>query len=377
MTAITGTDLAKAIEQFTEQQTAQAQEAYSLLIAKLVSEFTLKYEVPVQSGAVSAISRLIKSIDDDSVRQIRALSEALLRAEEVTLRKELLELQSQLSPASSQTHQVKTRSAFITTILRPFDFKYAKRWLEERKDIDTREIREQIENLERRSLESPSDLFRWTSEVLELFNKVVVFRGEEADQYYLRPAGTISPKSARTYEQAWSTFIGMSLAKVFDQAVALKRRGTDDRTLYSMGSPSGKMQVQNKRRSSAKIEVGLSQSPPEEIIISHELNSPVRAMPPRVASVRSKSAWIKVDLASLIEPTAQASRKWDSRNSFYESLDSWISSLGEIWGPASFEMTAKISVKTDDGDSELTIPNVSIDDAERRISQTVELLQRT
>jgi len=390
MTTITGTDLAKAIEQFTEQQTAQAQEAYGLLIARLISAFTHKYEVPVQSGAVSAISRLIKRIDEDSVRQIRAMSEPLLRADESALREDLLELQSQLSPASAQTHQVKTRTAFINTILRPFDYKYAKRWLEERKDINTRETREQIENLERRSLESPSDIFRWTSDVLDLFNKVVIFWGEEANQYYLRPAGTISPKSGRTYEQAWSAFIDRHLDQVIDLAVETKRRAEEGETHYSMAPPSDWEQGFSQAAPPMEREQGLGQAVPEqlftalsepvaneEIMTSYELNSSSRAKAPRASSPRAKSSWIKVDLASLIEPTAQASRKWESRNSFYESLDSWISSLEEIWGPASFEMSAKISVKTGDGESELTIPNVTIDDAERRISQTVDLLQRT
>lgn len=389
MTTINGSDLAKAIEQFTEQQTAQAQEAYSLLIAKLVSAFTRKYEVPVQSGAVSAISRLIKRIDDDSVRQIRAMSEPLLRADEQTLREELLELQTQLLPANSQTHQVKTRSAFINTILRPFDYKYAKRWLEERKDIDTRFTREQIENLERRSLESPSEVFRWTNEVLELFHNVVVFRGEEADQYYLRPAGTISPKSARTYEQAWSTFTDVHLAAVFDLALQTKRNLEEGVMHFSMGPPSDWEPGLGQSAPSADEEISFGQAVPEQVfaafsetlsseklLVSDEKLTPSKFTSIRASSSRAKSSWIKVELASLIEPTAQASRKWDSKNSFYESIYSWISSLEEIWGPASLEMSAKISVKTTDGESELTIPNVSGDDAETRISQTVDLLQR-
>lgn len=376
MSPINGSDLAKAIEQFTEQQTAQAQEAYGFLIAKLVSAFTMKYSVPVQGTAVSAISRLIKRIDDDSLRQIRAMSEPLLRADETALREDLLELQAQLLPASSQTHQVKTRSAFISTILRPFDYKYAKRWLEERQDMNSGEIRNQIENLERRELESPADLFRWTKEVIELFNNVVVFKGEEANQYYLRPAGTISPKSARTYEQAWSTFIDLHLSQVFDIAVETKRHKNEVMVDLSTSSPS----IREQGLGQALPERTLTRVPEptadQEILMSYEIKTPRKAEPLKVSSPRVKTSWIKVELSSIIEATAQASRKWESRTSFYESLDSWISSLEEIWGTASLELTAKILVKTLDGESELTIPSLSIDDAEKRISQTVELLQR-
>jgi hypothetical protein len=389
MKKITGADFAKAIEQFTEQQTAKAQEAYSFRIASLIGPFTLKYSVPVQTGAVSAISRLIKRIDEDSVRQIRAMSEPLLRVDELSLRSELEEIQSQLLPLGAQTHQVKTRAAFINTVIRPFDSKYATRWLAERKDLNIDSARERIQDLEARVLAAPKDLHRWADDVMSLFNDLVIYWGEEADQYYLRPAGTISPKSSRTYVQAWVAFI----EKFGDQILDLAVTGTSDQmvgTYYSMGPPDDWEPSFNQSAPPADREIGLGQSVPEkvfaslsepiasdEVIMSYELNSPSRSRPPRVSSPRAKSSWIKVDLTSVIEPTAQASRKWDSRTSFYESLDSWISSLEEIWGSASLELTAKILVKTSDGESDLTIPTLSIDDAEKRISQTVELLQRS
>jgi hypothetical protein len=389
MKKITGADFAKAIEQFTEQQTAKAQEAYSFRIASLIGPFTLKYSVPVQTGAVSAISRLIKRIDEDSVRQIRAMSEPLLRVDELSLRSELEEIQSQLLPLGAQTHQVKTRAAFINTVIRPFDSKYATRWLAERKDLNIDSARERIQDLESRVLAGPKDLHRWADDVLSLFNDLVIYWGEEADQYYLRPAGTISPKSSRTYLQAWVAFIEKFGEQVLDLAVA----GTRDEmveTHYSMGSPDDWESGFSQSAAPVKKEIGLGQALPEamiasiseppaneQIIMNYELQSSNRARPPKASSPRAKSSWIKVDLNSLIEPTAQASRKWESRISFYESLDSWLSSLEEIWGPASSELTAKILVKTLDGESELTIPNVAIEDAEERISKTVDLLQRT
>lgn len=389
MKKITGADFATAIEQFTEQQTAKAQQAYGFSIASLVGPFTIKYEVPIQTGAVSAISRLIKRIDEDSVRQIRAMSEPLLRVDELALRGELKELQSQLLPMGAQTHQVKTRAAFINTVIRPFDAKYAARWLAERKDINVDSARERIQDLEARLLSTPKDLHRWADDVMSLFNDLVIYWGEEADQYYLRPAGTISPKSSRTYVQAWVAFI----EKFGDQVLDLAATGTSDQiveTHYSMGPPDDWEPGFSQSAPPADREIGLGQSVPEKayaslsepiasekIIVAYESNSSTRSKTSRSLASRGTSSWIKVDLSSLIEPTAQASRKWDSRISFYESLDSWISSLEEIWGTASLELTAKILVKTSDGESELTIPNVAIEDAEERISKTVDLLQRT
>jgi hypothetical protein len=374
MKKLTGTDFAKAIEQLTALQTSQAQEAYSLLIARLLGAFTIKYEIPVQSGAVSAISRILKRLDDDGIRQIRAMSDTLLKVDDQALREELLELQVQLLPMSAQTHQVKTRSAFISTVLRPFDFKYSKRWLSERKDIDIDSARRRIEDLERRELSTTDAILRWADEVLALFNDLVIFWGEEADQYYLRPAGTISPKSSRTYAQAWTTFINNFADQALDMALSDSSLQNADQTLYSMGVPDN-------------FEVGLSQSVPDDLE-SLKLNYLVsdsrqnfesitakKSREQKVSAPRSRSAWIKVLLESRLDSTAQATRKWDNQTAFHESLNGWLNSVEEIWGPAAKEMSAKVSVKTSDGEAELTIPNVNTSDALKRIIKTAELLQ--
>lgn len=373
MKTTTGADYAKAIEQFTAQQTAKAQESYSFLIARLVGAFTVKYQIPVQSGAVSAISRILKKLDDESIRQVRAMSDALLQVEDKELLAELEELQAQLLPMSAQTHQVKTRAAFIGTVLRPFDLKYAKRWLTERKDINLASARERIEDLERRKLSSPSDIHRWADDVLTLFNDIVIYWGEEADQYYLRPAGTISPKSSRTYTQAWIAFIEKFGDQVLDDAIS--GPGEDEAKHFSMGLP-------------ADFEQGLGQSLPDDMfsnasnmIYASDLRATYASKNPRrmktdaMSAPRAKAAWVKVLLESRADATAQASRKWDSQKTFQESLEAWLNSVGEIWGPVARELSVKVSVKTRDGEAELTIPSVSITEAERKIIQTAELLQ--
>jgi len=374
MKKLTGTDFAKAIEHLTALQTSQAQETYSLLIAKLLGAFTIKYEVPVQSGAVSAISRILKRLDDEGIRQVRAMSDSLLKVDDHTLREELLELQAQLLPMSAQTHQVKTRSAFINTVLRPFDYKYSKRWLSERKDIDIDSARRRIEDLERRELSTTDGILRWADEVLALFNDLVIFWGEEADQYYLRPAGTISPKSSRTYAQAWTTFINNFADQALDLALSDYSNQNSGQTLYSMGRPE-------------TFEIGLGQSVPEEtesLKLNYLVNdsrqnfesvTAKRSREQKSSAPRSRSAWIKVLLESRLDATAQATRKWDSQNAFYESLNGWLNSVEEIWGPAAKEMSAKVSVKTIDGEAELTIPNVNTSDALHRIIKTADLLQ--
>jgi hypothetical protein len=373
MKTIYGEDYAKAIEEFTSQQAAKAQESYSLLVAKLVGAFTIKYQVPVQSGAVSAISRIIKNLDNDGIRQIRAMSDALLQVDEKTLWAELEELQVQLLHVSAQAHQLKTKSAFISTVLRPFDIKFSKRWLSERKDIDEAEARKRIEDVERRRLESAGAISQWADDVLALFNYLVIYKGEEADQYYLRPAGTISPKSSRTYVQAWTAFIDKFADQVLEKII--------------LGQSAVKGQSLNAMRPPDNLEQGLGQSVPDDMVTTLDAMvfadskldvepKPAERMKTHAMSApRAKSAWVKVLLESRADATAQASRKWDSQTTFQESLEAWLNSVGEIWGPVAGELSVKVSVKTRDGEAELTIPNVSITEAERKIIQTAALLQ--
>ena len=375
MKTTTGEDFAKAIEQFTAQQTAQAQSSYSMLIARLVGAFTIKYEIPVQSGAVSAISRIIKRLDDDGIRQIRAMSDALLQVEDGELRAELEELKAQLLPMSAQTHQVQTRSAFINTVLRPFDFKYAKRWLADRRDINTDSARERIEDLERRKLGTTVEVSRWADDVLSLFNDLVIYWGDEADQYYLRPAGTISPKSSRTYVQAWISFIDKFGDQVLESAIS-GPSDDESKTLYSMGLP-------------ADYEVGLGQSLPsdtfsslnamvseESLMLSdREARTSRRMRTDSISAPRSKASWVKVVIESRQDASAQASRKWDSQKTFQESLGTWLNSVGKIWGPVVQELSINVSVKTKDGETELTIPAVKIHEAEEIVIQAAQLLQ--
>ncbi len=375
MKTTTGEDFAKAIEQFTAQQTSQAQSSYSMLIARLVGAFTVKYQIPVQSGAVSAISRILKKLDDEGIRQVRAMSDALLQVEDKELLAELEELQAQLLPMSAQTHQVKTRSAFINTVLRPFDFKYAKRWLTERRDINVDSARERIENLERRKLETIADVSRWADDVLNLFNDVVIYWGDEADQYYLRPAGTISPKSSRTYVQAWVAFIDKFGGQVLESAIS----GPSDyesKTLSAMAPPPD-------------YEVGLGQSVPSDMfsnlnfLVADESNLLTdRATRTSrtlkfnsISAPKAKSAWVKVLLESSADETAQATRKWDNQRNFHESFSSWLNSIEKIWGSLSRELSIKVSVKTNDGEAELSIPMVKFSAAEEAVIQTVNLLQ--
>jgi hypothetical protein len=375
MKTTNGEDFAKAIEQFTAQQTSQAQSSYSMLIARLVGAFTIKYQIPVQSGAVSAISRILKKLDDEGIRQVRAMSDSLLQVEDKELLAELEELQAQLLPMSAQTHQVKTRSAFINTVLRPFDFKYAKRWLTERRDINTDSVRERIEDLERRKLGTSEEVSRWADDVLNLFNDVVIYWGDEADQYYLRPAGTISPKSSRTYVQAWVAFIDKFGPQVLESAIS----GPNDyesKTLYSVAPPPD-------------YEVGLGQSVPPDMfsnlnaIVSEETLSlsdrdaktSRRVKTDSISAPRAKAAWVKVLIESRANESAQATRKWDSLNAFQESLGAWLNSVERIWGPLARELSIKVSVKTRDGETELTIPSVKISEAEEVALQTANLLQ--
>lgn len=173
--------------------------------------------------------------------------------------------------------------------------------------------------------------------------------------------------------QAWAAFIDKFADQVLEKII--------------LGQSDDKGQTLNSMRLPDNFEQGLGQSIPDDMVPTLEAmvfadskldveSKPAERMKTHAMSApRAKSAWVKVLLESRADATAQASRKWDSQNTFQESLEAWLNSVGEIWGPVARELSVKVSVKTRDGEAELTIPNVSITEAERKIVQTAALLQ--
>ena len=144
MTNPTGSALVEAINQILDKQTQEAQDAKQFQAIRLLGSFTQEHGVPPQTGAVSTLSRLLRKLDGEAIRQIRSMSDSLLKKDEQELEDELHALRDQLMPIEARIHQVKTKTAFVATVLRSFSPKYTSIWFRERNDIDVGQARIQI-----------------------------------------------------------------------------------------------------------------------------------------------------------------------------------------------------------------------------------------
>lgn len=393
MTTPTGKAIVEAITQILERQNREGQEAKQFQAIRLLGAFTQQHGIPPQTGAVSTLSRLLRKLNDpDVVRQIRSMSDSLLNMEEHELASELIALRDRLMPIEARIHQVKTKTAFVSTMLRPFSPKYTFNWFQDRDDFDVKRAKEQIGTLEIMKLNSVDDLVRWARGVAEIFEQVVVYRGADAADIYSRPNGTVSEKSSKTYLQAWGAFMDHFKEEVWlmvggdetaNRAISSSpktSRRSESFSLYALNSDDSEGLDQDVPTKSRET-VSMKMAPPSDLSKVIRMSSEPR---PKVAKVierdsptstKQKLQWIQIFIESKIDSAAQATRTWESRADFRQSLQKWLDTLPIIWGPAAEQFVAKVSVKNETGQSDLTVPSLTLSDAAKRLTQAVEMQQ--
>lgn len=386
----TGEAIVATINRILEHQTKEAQEQKQLEAIKLLGSFTQRHGVPVQIGAVSSLSRLLRKLDKDAIRQVRSMSDSLLNKDENELEEELYSLRDQLMPIEARIHQVKTKTAFVATVLRPFSPKYRMTWFPERTDIDIKVVTDQIERLERVELRGIEEMTDWAREIADLFDSVVVYRGEDAADLYARPPGTVSEKSSRTYLQAWTAFIERHKEEIWDSlgspdesknirsSSAKTPKTSQTSGIMSMGAfESHELGLDQAISGGFKESFSMMSAPMKSEIRSRDLDRSGTRSPARSSALRQARAnnWIEIFIESKLDSSAQATRRWESSADFRGSIQKWLDTLPVIWGPAADQFVAKVSVKNETGQSDLTVPALTVEDAAKRLTQAVEMQQ--
>lgn len=392
MKSPTGRAIVEAITQILERQNREGQEAKQFQAIRLLGAFAQEYGVPPQTGAVSGLSRLLRKLEDpDAIRQIRSMSDALLTMDEKKLESTLSDLRDQLMPIEARVHQAKTKAAFVSTMVRPFSQKYTSIWFRDRNDIDVKRAKDQIEALEIMKLKSVDDLAQWARGVAEIFEEVVVYRGADAADLYARPTGTVSDKSSKTYLQAWNAFIERSKDEVWSLAggseseneaggSAARASRSKESLLYDFEPDNYRGLDQNFFRGSQNRE-SMMMAPPSDYLKAKTMKAPPLSRSPRgseslsLTSNKQTSQWIQIFIESKLDSSAQATRRWESTLDFKQTLQKWLDTLPMIWGPAADQFVAKVSVKTATGESDLTLPSLTVRDAADRLTKAVEMQQ--
>jgi hypothetical protein len=374
MSTPTGQAIIAAINQILELQTKEAQDAKQTQAIELLGAFARENNVPAQTGAVSTLSRLLRNLgrDTEVIRQVRSMSDSLLNKDEQELENELMVLRDQLMPIEARIHQVKTKTAFVATVVRPFSPKYAASWFHERKDIDVSRAKVHIDQLETAQLNDINEVSDWARGVAELFEQLVVYRGEDAADFYSRPSGTVSEKSSRTYLQAWTAFIEKFKEEIWRRAV--DSESNQDQSRSSPKSSRRNDSISMGAYESDKLELNrnVSKAANKSFFMSLERPAAHRVSKPRATE---PVGWIQIFIESKIDASAQATRKWESQSEFQGSLQKWLDTLPVIWGPAANQFVAKVSVKTRTGESDLTLPSLTVGDAAERLIKAVEMQQ--
>jgi hypothetical protein len=384
----TGTALVEAISQILDRQNRQGQLVKQRQAKRVLESFTLQHQLDEKS--FNALPRLLRKFDNDDFRQIRSMSDSLINRDEQELRAELNALRELLKPIEARIHQVKTKTAFVSTVLRPFYAKYTSIWFQERTDIDIKQAKVNIEQLETMRLKNIKEFVQWTRDVADLFEQVVVYRGADAADPYARPTGTVNEKSSKTYIQAWNAFIDHFHMELWTMAGGsdssdpqsgsrfIAKRSRED---FSYDFEHDDSPVLDKEAIDRPQErVSMMMAPPSDYQVDRSLKAPPRSKTTKgeknsSISNSQTSQWIQIFIESKLDSSAQATRKWESNADFRQSLQKWLDTLPVIWGDAADQFVAKVSVKTASGESDLTLPSLTVKDAADRLTKAVEMQQ--
>lgn len=385
----TGSAFVEAISQILDRQNREGQAAKRFQAKRVLEAFTLEHRLDEKS--VTALPRLLRKFESDDFRQIRSMSDSLINKDEQELKAELTSLKEQLKPIEARIHQVKTKTAFVSTVLRPFYAKYTSIWLQERTDIDMKQAQTKIEKLETMSLRSMDEFVQWTQDVSDVFDQVVVYRGADAANPYARPTGTVSEKSSKTYLQAWKAYLDRFHEELWSMAGGSDSADGQTSSRFTVNRSSESFSYDFEHDNPSSLDHNVSALSRKSGSITTATGSDVRKLDKAEEPQRNKTfkmlgkskpnsdsettEWIQIFIESKIDPTAQATRKWESQADFRLSLQKWLDTLPAIWGPAADQFIAKVSVKTATGESDLTLPTLTVKDAADRLTKAVEMQQ--
>lgn len=380
MPEVTGTAVARAIERLTAQELRDSMQERDMGLERLAERFFDRFEVPVSARRLSAFFRSIRKLDDEGMRYIRSLSDTLLRLSDEELWNFLADLQREIEGLESKTHQIKTQTSFISTVLRPFNNKYIFRWFAERnQEINVEEFKSRIEQLENRRLDSVDDLFSWGFAVEELFFDLVVYREEQSGP---RPFGTVGARSARTYVQAWGALmkkhaqeillvaanpnmeiytgpdLGQDLPNNSSYLSYAERRPKELRDRNELKSYSAPRS--SRPRSDSSMRFSLQRSADFEYGVPEISNLSIPASSEmHKQTVAEQKPLIVVAIESKIDSSAKATKKWKTEKDFQTAIVSWIETLPVLWSEAATQLQAKVSINSEDGESDITLPTLN------------------
>lgn len=391
---ISGIELIRAVEATVEEQVREA----SATRDKNADEVATQ----IIDSHVGAISEKQKTELTRALRKKNPLNEAVL-AEDLEwldplvvepLRQEELRILDRLS---TETHQARTQAAYISTVLRPFNPKYAFHWLTGREDIIPEIIEPKIAKLERAEIAGPDQLLNWGEEVAELFRELVVIEEGSLSLKTFKPNGTVSSLSSRTYLQSWLAFIkknsdsllslaGMNYAEGPDlnQDVAqlplaspsLRRErftASPRPALDSaMSAPRGALDKSSFDEEDSEVEPAIQFSPGRgpALLTTYEIQADT---PPPIPQTSEKRLGLTFEAE--LPSGEKATCHFESLTQAPSGTRTWLSALAAIWGAGDEPVRFQASLTTAENQYSFSLPMETLNLAAERLELFIQRIQ--
>lgn len=375
MTEITGNQMIESVQRLMKDEFSKAQILRRNRITAELDSFLREHNASNSKEQFELLLKALRRGDDKAIGQIRQLSASFENMGQQDLQSAILDLTKKLSAIDLRLHQIKTRSAFIHTVLRPFDPEALQRLLTGLPERQKEEISKKVEELRKFRVDD-ADYLYWVNRVADLFKDVVVVARVGALSRDERSLGRISSKSARVYYQTWTNHmkrIRRDLIKVADgkfleqdlTAQVAKYLGiaemqlANDRELYKLsGRPDA---IFFDEKNDQLIGVNFARMTQNKL---NGLTSPKPGPEENVA--------IEITIASKNSTDLKASKTWTSLISFEKSFRKWFSGLKLVWSEEK-NFSVVITTIQISGKSEINFPIASLEFADEKIRQAVEL----
>lgn len=266
-----------------------------------------------------------------------------------------------------ELNQSRSKATHILAVFRPFKEKYVASWAKELDFYPAEEIRARAKALEDATLLNPLDLDTWVNQVYGLFEEASVFKGKLAEEIKQNedarrvrarhvPFGMISESSERIYRQRWLNWFNENEKEL--SALVLGERGITQgnwsEVLKSTSFNSTHMPSMN------------FPAPQMQSSISTE------AAPMVAAASPSPQGQITLNVHSTSNSKLKGQRTWLNEDLALGELELWLGMLDALWQEHAREVSIEVKFVTGTGDSEFTLPAMSVPAATKALPQVIK-----
>lgn len=266
-----------------------------------------------------------------------------------------------------ELNQSRSKATHILAVFRPFKEKYVASWAKELDFYPAEEIRSRARKLENVVIMNPLDLDTWVNQVYELFEDASVYKGKLAEEVKqnddarrLRarhvPFGMISESSERIYRQRWLNWYNEN-EKELSSLVLGERGMTQNNWSDVLNSTSFNM----------------TQMPSMNLSVP-PVHSPVGTDAPPIGAPAAPASQGQITLSvqSTSNGKLKGQRTWLNEELALGELELWLGMLDGLWQEHAREVSIEVKFVTATGDSEVTLPAMSVAGATKTLPQVIK-----